>query len=228
MNRSRAVDWAFGALGMLLLLILAAVVVFLIISNPLSDSNATTSSPPVISGTSPTPPSDLGSKEIWVGDIDMSSNIVVLPDLSLLDAEVRGSGARSRPDGVVVDRLELEGTVPFADVAAQLGGDSRVTSAPDGQAEIARTMEVAGRQISVVAVGNVSVRDGLLVVEPTSVDLGGSDSVSKGTAFIIRQLVTIEQPIDGLPPNLILRDVTVQPDGFRAELAGENVVLSNR
>lgn len=163
-----------------------------------------------------------------MGDIDMSSTIVVLPDVSLLDAEVRGSGARSRPNGIVVDRLELEGTVPFADVASQLGGDSRVTSAPDGQAEIARTVEVVGRQISVVAVGNVSVRDGLLVVEPTSVDLGGSEAVSKSTAFIIRQLVTIEQPIEGLPPNLILRDVRVEKDGFRAELSGENVVLANR
>lgn len=213
---------------MLVLLVLVAVAAFIVLSDPLSDSPPTASPPPVTSGTSPTPPSDLGEKDIWVGDIDMSSTLVVLPESSLLDVEVRGSGARSRSDGIVVDRLELEGTVPFDDVATRLGGDSRVTAAPDGQAEIARTIEVVGRQISVVAVGNVTVRDGLLVVEPTSIDLGGSDAVSKGTAFIIRQLVTIEQPIEGLPPNLVLRDVTVQDDGLRAKLSGQKVVLAGR
>lgn len=72
----------------------------------------------------------------------------------------------------------------------------------------------------------VQVRDGLLVVEPRSVDLGGPDVLSEAIAAAARQFVTIEHPIEGLPENLILQDVTVQDDGFRAELAGRDVVLA--
>ncbi len=36
----------------------------------------------------------------------------------------------------------------------------------------------------------------------------------------------IEHRIDGLPQNMILPDVTVQKDGFRADLSGQNVVLA--
>lgn len=228
MTRSRALDWVLGALAMLVLLVLVVVLAFLVISDPASGSSPTARPTAVTVETSPVPPSDLGGNEIWVGGIDMQSNIVVLPDTSLLDVEIQGSGARSQQNGIVVDRLQLEGTVPFADVADEVGGDSRISAASDGQAEITRTVEVLGRQLSIVAAGNVTVRDGLLVVEPTSISVGGPDFLAGGTAALVRQLVTIEQTIEGLPPNLILRDVTVQSDGFRAELAGENVVLVNR
>ncbi len=164
--------------------------------------------------------------EVWLGDVDVRADIVVLPDSSLLEVEARGHGARSGPDGVVVERLEVRATVPFADVASQLGGDSRVGPGPDGQATIGRTVEVLGRQIDVVATGTVEVEDGLLVVEPRSIDLGGPDVLSRAVARAVRKFVTIEHPIEGLPPNLILQDVTVQEDGFRADLTGQDVVLA--
>ena len=228
MIRLRAADWVIGALGMLLLLIIAAVVLWWVVSDPVTGSSEAPSPTPVTGGTSPSvAPSDLGKDEIWLGDVDVRADIVVLPDSSLLEVEARGNGARSGPNGVVVDRLEVRATVPFADVAAQLGSDSRVGPGPDGQATIERTVEVLGRQIDVVATGTVEVEDGLLVVEPRSIDLGGPDVLSRAVAGAVRKFVTIEHPIEvGLPPNLVLKDVKVQEDGFRADLTGQDVVLA--
>ncbi len=223
----RAADWAIGALGMLLLLIVAAVVLWFVLSDPVTDVQQSASPTPVTRATGPAvPPSDLGKDETWLGDMDVESNIVVLPNSSLLDVEAEGYGARSGLDGVVVERLEVRATVPFANVEAELGGDSRVSPGEDGQAAIERKVEVLGRQLSIKATGTVEAKNGLLVVEPRSIDLGGPEVISKAIAAAARQFVTIEHPIAGLPKNLVLQDVTVQEDGFRAELSGQDVVLS--
>lgn len=225
MTRHRAVDWLIGALGMLLLLIITAVILWWVISSPATPAGP---SPTATRTTdSAGPPADLGKDEIWLGDVDVRSDQVVLPSSSLIDVEARGHGARSGDGVVTVERLEVAATMPFADVAAELGGDSRVSAAEDGQAKVERTVQILDRELRVVATGTVEARDGLLVVEPLSLDVGGPDVLSKATAAVVRQFVTIEQPIDGLPENLILRKVTVQSDGFRAELSGHNVTLAD-
>lgn len=225
MTRSRALDWAIGALGMLLLLILLAVALWFIVSDPVGDSDATPTSVPTASGSN-VPPSDLGKDETWLGEIDVRSNVVVLPDSSLLDVEAEGYGVRSGPAGVVMERLEVRATVPFADIEAELGGNTRVRAAKNGQASVQRKGEVLGREFSVMATGTVEAKNGLLVVEPLSIDIGGPEVLSKVVAAAVRRFVTIEQPVAGLPENLILRDVTVEKDGFRVELTGQDVVLS--
>ncbi len=225
MTRSRALDWAIGALGMLLLLILVAVVLWFIVSDPVDDSDATPTSVPSATG-SDVPPSDLGKDETWLGDIDVSSNVVVLPESALLDVEAEGYGVRSGPAGVVVERLEVRATVPFANIEAELGGDSRVRPAENGQASVQREGEVLGREYSVMATGTVEAKNGLLVVEPLSIDIGGPEVLSRVVAAAVRQFATIEHPIAGLPENLILQDVAVKKDGFRAELTGQDVVLA--
>lgn len=226
MNR-RVADWAIGALGMLLLLTVAAVVLWFVLSDPITDVEQPPSPTPATSATgAAVPPSDLGKDETWLGDMDVNSNIVVLPDSSLLDVEAQGYGARSGPNGVTVERLEVQATVPFANVEAELGGDSRVSPGKNGQATIERTGEVLGRQISVRATGTVKAKNGLLVVEFRSIDVGGPESVSRALAAAARQFIKIEHPIAGLPKNLVLKDVTVQEDGFRAKLSGQDVVLT--
>lgn len=132
---------------------------------------------------------------------------------------------RSGPDGLVADWLAVEATVPFQDIAVELGGDTEVRAAEGDQAEVVRTVEVLGRELTVVATGTVEVEDGLLVVEPRSIDLGGPDFLSRATAALVRRLVTIEHAIEGLPEGLVLLDVDVQDDGFRADLEGDDVVL---
>lgn len=227
MTRSRAADWVIGALGMLLLLTVVAVILWFVISEPRAESSQTTSPMPVTPSSAPAvPPSDLGGDEIWLGNIDVDSDIVVLPDSSLIDVDARGYGARSGPDGVIVDQLEVLATVPFDVVAEELGRNSRVSATSDGQARVEGSVTVLGRSLRIVATGTVEAKDGLLVVEPRSIDLGGPDVVSRAVAGAVRQFVRIEQPISGLPPNLVLRDVEIQQDGFRAELSGQDVVLA--
>ncbi len=226
MTRSRAADWAIGALGMLLLLTVLAVILWFSISTPSAETSHTSSPTPVTAGTAPdTPPSDLGEGEIWLGDIDVTSDIVVLPDSSLLNVEALGHGARSGPDGVVVDHLDVRATVPFDVVEEELGRNSRVSATSDGQARVDGSVTVLGRSLQIVATGTVEVRDGLLLVEPRSIDLGGPDVVSRAVAGAVRQFVTIEHTIEGLPPNLVLRDVEIEQEGFRAHLSGDDVEL---
>ena len=40
---------------------------------------------------------------------------------------------------------------------------------------------------------------------------------------LARELLTIEHEIEGIPDGLVLLDVTVQDNGFRAELGGTDV-----
>ncbi len=66
---------------------------------------------------------------------------------------------------------------------------------------------------------------GLIVVEPQRIDVGGPDFLAGPTAAVVRGLVTIRQPVEGVPEGLVLQQVTVQGDGFRALLSGEDVRL---
>lgn len=53
-----------------------------------------------------------------------------------------------------------------------------------------------------------------------------SSSDPDAIASVVRRSVTIEHEIEGLPEGLVLQDVTVQDDGFRANLRGEDVKLT--
>lgn len=232
MTRSRLVAVAAGALGMLLLIVLALALLWWVTSTPSGQGvdGSDRSGPTAVGGasgsTSDRPPADLAADEVWLADVDVTAGVVALADATLRDVEAVGHGVRSNPEGLVVESLEVQATVPFADVAADLGEDSVVRPAEDGEASVVRTVEVLGREITVVATGTVEVERGLLVVEPTSIDLGGPDLLSETLATVVRRFVTIEHPIEGLPENLVLRDVTVQDDGFRADLSGRDVVLA--
>jgi hypothetical protein len=93
------------------------------------------------------------------------------------------------------------------------------------RAQVVRTMVVAGRQLRVVATGDVTVDAGRLVVEPRAIDVGGPPVLARRIADVARRLVTIEQDVEGLPQGLVLQRVTVQDDGFRAHLEGRDVRL---
>jgi hypothetical protein len=107
----------------------------------------------------------------------------------------------------------------------ELGDATRIATAGDGQATVTRNVELLGRQRSVSATGTVEVVGGRLVLEPSSIDLGGPAFLSVAVATGVRQLLTIDYVIEGLPDGLVLRDVVVRAGGFRATLEGSNVAL---
>ena len=88
-----------------------------------------------------------------------------------------------------------------------------------------RDVEVGGRSFHVVASGSVEVVDGRLVVEPSTVDVGGPSFLAGLIGSVVRGLVTIEHEVEGLPEGLVLQEVVVQDDGFRASLSGDDVSI---
>ncbi|WRH26359.1 DUF2993 domain-containing protein [Arthrobacter sp. JZ12] len=215
---------------MLVLLMLAALIFWFAATNPASGGEAgptpspTADADPAPSGTEP--PADLGEDQTWFADVVLDAGTVVAEGSMLRDVSAVGQGVVTGPDGLVAEQLTVDATVPFDVIAEELGGGSEVSAAESGQARVVRSVEVLGRELRVEATGTVEAEGGRLVVEPRSIDFGGPDFLSNATAAVVRQFVTIEHTIEGLPEGLVLRDVAVQEDGFRANLRGEDVTLA--
>ena len=227
MQRTRVKDWLVGAVGMLVLLLVAATAGWWILSDPADPGAA--GAPPSAPG-SPGParaeaPAGLGEDEVWFADLELDAGTLVASGSVLRDVRAVGHDVLTRPQGLVASRATVEATVPFEVVADELGPGTVVGPADEGQAMVVRDVEVLGRELRVVATGTVEVVGGRLVVEPRSIDLGGPDFVADALAAVVRRLVTIEHDIEGLPEGMLLHDVDVRRDGFRAHLRGEDVSL---
>ena len=87
--RSRLLYWFLGALSMLVLIVIAAVVAFWVISEPVDDAAPPVPRPrPTV--TQPgeaTPPAILGKDEVWLGEIELSSALLLVPEATLRDVE---------------------------------------------------------------------------------------------------------------------------------------------
>lgn len=231
-TRSRVKDWLLGAAATVLLLVLVLAVVWWVVTRPAGDSGGSAASPPGEgSATAPrstpasTPPPGLLDDELWLGDLAFEAGTVVTAGTTLRDVHAVGHDVVSGRDGIVAAWLEVDVTVPFAVVADELGPDTVVGPAEGGRARVVRTLQVLGRELDVVATGTVEVEAGRLVVEPTSIDIGGPAFLADFLAAVVRELVTIEHEIEGLPEGLVLTDVRVQSDGFRAHLEGQGVEM---
>lgn len=225
--RSRVLYLFLGALGMLVLIVVAAAVTWWSISEPLDDRPSSSAPRPAVTQPGePAPPPVLGTDEVWIGAIELSSELLLVPDATLRDVVATGRGIYSGAHGLTVAYLDVDATVPFAEVAKEVGGDSVVKAAPGGQVAVERTVEVLGRGIPVVATGTVDVVGGKIVVRPTAIDFGLPEFLSKALGTLVDSLVTIEHEVTGLPENLKLLDVSVLHEGFRASLAGSDVVLA--
>ena len=233
MTRQRTKDRLVGAattlLVLLLLLVLAVAAFAWWTSEPVQDGTAPAQPPPTTTVDPPEgvrPPSDLAEGETWLGDLVLDAATVATSESVLRDVHAVGQDVRAGAEGLVAGLLAVEATVPFEVVAEQLGDGNTVRAASGSQASVVRTVELAGREFRVVATGTVEVESGQLVVEPRSIDVGGPAVLSEAIAAVARELVTIEHSIAGIPEGLVLQDVTVQDDGFRATLTGEDVVLA--
>jgi hypothetical protein len=226
MSGSRLKDWLIGAFAMLVVLVATlAALWWMATSSPEEGGSAAETVRPEPPAGEPTPPSDLDAESVWLADVDLDATTLVLPDSPLHDVVATGVGVLSGPERLVADWLEVTATVPFDVVEAELGGDTEVRAGQDGQAVVERSVEVLGRQLTVVATGTVEVENGVLVSRPESIDIGGPDVLSRGIASVVDRYVTIEHAIEGLPEGLVLVGVAVEDDGFRADLEGEDVVL---
>ena len=230
-TRDRLVGAVVGALLVLVLLVVLAVAAFVRFSEPLSQPAGSaaaepTPTPPTTAADGAAPPADLAADETWLDYVVLDAGSLLSTDADLRDVSAVGSAVLSGDDGIRAGRLTVEATVPFEVVAQQIGPGTTVTAAPDGQASVRRTVEVLGREVDVVATGTVAVAGGRLVVEPRSIDVGGAAFLADAVAAAARELVTIEQDVDGLPEGLVLQQVTVTDGGFRARLDGVDVLIT--
>jgi LmeA-like phospholipid-binding len=177
------------------------------------------------SGTSSPPPADLADDETWLGAVELRGEDVVSADAELDDVVATGSGVRFSETGLRADRLDLDATVPFETVATQVGEDVRLYDAGDGLAGIERQVTVLGRDITVSAEGTVTAEGGQLLIEPETVDLGGPAFLDSAVSSLARTLVTIRQPVPGVPEGMALTDVTVTDAGFAVSLSGTDVSI---
>ena len=229
MKWTRVKDWLIGAAGMVLVLVVIAAVLWWAVSAPAGGGQAASvPSTPVEAGRSlaEQPPAYLREDEVWLADLGLDAGTVVTAGSTLRDVRAVGQDVVTGPDGVVAGRLAVDATVPFDVVARKVGNGSEVRSADGGQATVVRTVHALGRELRVTATGTVEAKGGKLVVEPRSIDLGGPDFLSDATAAVVRTFVTIEHEIEGLPEGLVLQDVAVHADGFRANLRGEDIKLA--
>ena len=178
------------------------------------------------SGTSSPPPADLAENETWLGAVELRGQDVVSADAELDDVVATGSGVRFSEAGLQADRLDLDATLPFETVATQVGEDVRLYDAGDGLAGIERQVTILGRDLTVSAEGTVTADGGQLLIEPETVDLGGPDFLDNAVSSLARSLVTIRQPVPGVPEGMALTDVTVTDAGFAASLSGTDVTIT--
>ncbi|MFP5252530.1 MAG: DUF2993 domain-containing protein [Actinomycetes bacterium] len=226
MDSTRAKDWLAGATAMLVVLAAGVATAWWMLTTPADEGARSPGGP---GRTSPPPdgrpPADLAADEVWLADLHLRSARVVTADSQLRRVRATGRDVVTGPEGLVAGRVAVEVTVPFHVVAAELGGDTVVGRADEGQARVLRTVEVLGRELRVAATGTVEVSGGRLVVEPRAIDLGGPQLLSEALAAVVRELVTITHEIEGLPEGLVLQEVGVRDDGFRARLRGADVRL---
>lgn len=211
----------------LLVLAVLVVLVWWRVTQPAGDGADARPSAPVDTGQmwGLEPPEDLAEDEVWFAELELDAWTLVTADAELRDVEAVGQDVVTSPEAVVAARVRVEATVPFEVVATELGDGVELTSAQDGRARVVRTVEVQGRELAVTATGTVDVVDGRLVVEPSSIDVGELEVLSDEAADVVRRLVTVEHAVEGLPEGLVLTDVVVQGDGFRATLHGEDVEI---
>jgi hypothetical protein len=227
MEWTRAKDWLIGAVGMVLVLGAATAIAWWVVSDPASRLEAAPAPTPTAGERVPEakPPAGLGPDEVWLADVAMDAGTLAAAGSVLHDVRAVGQDVVTGSDGMVAQRLTVDATVPFGVVASKLGDGTEVRAAEGGQVMVVRTVEALGRQLAVTATGTVEADAGMLVVEPRSIDFGGPGFVSDAVGAVVNRLVTIEHDIEGLPEGLVLQDVAVQEDGFRARLSGEDVRL---
>ena len=225
-TRDRAVGAVVGAVLVVVLLVAAAAVAVVWLSHPAGMAPADPATPPPRESGRATPPADLAPGETWLGDVGLDAATLLTTEADLRDVSAVGSDVRTGDDGIRAGRLPVDATVPFDVVAQQIGPGTTVAAAGDGQASVRRRVEVLGRELDVVATGTVEVVGGRLVVQPRSIDVGGPAFVADAVAAVARELVVIEQDVEGLPEGLVLRQVTVTDVGFRARLDGVDVLIA--
>ena len=216
--------FVLGVVTTLLALVVAVTALVVVVGDGAEPGGPLPSPPP--SGVRVPPPTDLADDETWLGAFDLTSREVISAQGDLVDVRATGTGVRLGPDGLRATTLAIRATAPFATVARRVGGGVRLYAAGGGLAGVERTETVLGREVLVRATGRVTVRDGRLVLEPETVDVGAPGPVTDLLSAAARELVSFTVDVPGVPQGMTLREVAVTGAGFDVRLDGRDVVIT--
>ncbi|WP_353952895.1 LmeA family phospholipid-binding protein [Knoellia sp. S7-12] len=217
-------QFVLGAVTMLVALVLAAVALLWSVGSPGSGSDVAV--PTVSAAPRPSAPTDLAKGETWLGDVRLTSAQVVTGDGGLRDVTAIGSAVTLTGNGLRAGRLDIDAALPFETAASQIGDGVTLYAADGGLAGLRRRVSVLGQDVEVRATGQVRAVDGQLVITPETIDLDGPDWLDTAASAIVRRLVTIRHTVQGVPDGMALTAVSVQADGFRAHLRGDDVTIT--
>ncbi len=201
-------------------LLLGAAVAALVLSVPQDQPPA--SAPPVAI---PGAPSRLERGQTFLSNVSLDSAAVLTGDGPLTDVRATGREVSLTRDGLTAGSLAIDAVLPFSAAAAQVDDGVVLYAAGSGRAGLRRTVTLLGRDLPVTATGTVRAEDGLLVIEPQTVDLGGPDLLDDAASAAVRRLVTVRQQVEGLPQGMRLTRVEVVAGGFRVHLEGTRIAL---
>jgi LmeA-like phospholipid-binding len=170
-------------------------------------------------------PAKTADGDVWIGQMKVKGDRALTSDTRLQNLTMTARDVLIGADGLHAGTLTLQALVPYAVVAHQIGPDVTVSAASNGEARISRRVDLLGHDVNLSGTGTVRVEAGQLVMEPTSIDIGGPAWLGRAAGDVARRLVTIRHPVDGLPKDLELQEVSVADAGFTVTLHGENVRL---
>lgn len=160
----------------------------------------------------------------------LSSAALGLPEGARADVSLHGvhlplaDVARGAVQELRVDRVEGAALVPYAVLAAELGGNVTVAPEGDGGVRITRTVPVGSQAVAVTEVGSLRLDGDVL-------SLAVEQTTAPGTALpasTLRQLagrLELRYRIPSLPFGLTLSGVTASAGGVRVSVAASDAVL---
>ncbi|PZA22135.1 DUF2993 domain-containing protein [Modestobacter versicolor] len=125
---------------------------------------------------------------------------------------------------IPVDRVDGTATLSWSLLAAQLGGDTALSSDGDG-IRITKTVEVLGFDFQLTASGTVALEGGDVVIDVSDASAGAVDVPD----FVLEeaaQLLDFRYPVPALPFGLQLTSLTPTADGVAIDVAATDTVLS--
>jgi hypothetical protein len=211
-------------LGVLTGLLLVAVAVVAVVLNLTRSAPVAPpmSSPPSSSSGVPT----LARGQAWLGNLTLASSPLTTTANALTDVHATGTGVLLTDKGLMARTMTIDAILPFGAAASSVGPGVQLYAAGDGRAGLRRTVTLLGRDLAVTATGLVRAEDGLLVIEPKTVDLGGATWLDAAASEAVRSLVTVRQRVEGVPTGMRLTSVSVTSAGFRIRLQGSDVLVS--
>lgn len=218
-------NFLLGVISGVVVMALAGTALLFSVRGATSTPAPSATSPSASPGPTANRPSAVAAGETWLATVSFTSSDVLTDGGGFLDVKAEGEGVTLSGKGIRAQRLDLEATLPWVAAATQVGDGVTLYAAGNGRAGVSRTVTLLGQDVPVKATGTVRAEDGLLVIEPEEVDLQGPAWLDRAASALARTLITIRQPVQGVPAGMKLTKVSVIDSGFRAALQGTNITI---